>query len=118
MTKSGVESKKGKKYTMKINTKNVIEVIIPKNKALELSRLLVCSNNNSWSDAWKRHKIKVFVVGFINEKDERVFQIESYSTNNLPTGIIKEFLVQVFSLEETTNVKILQRFAEDNFKNI
>lgn len=118
MTKFGVESKKGKKYTMKINTKSVVEVIVPKEKALELSRLLVCSNNNSWSDAWKRHKIEVFVVGFVNEKDERIFQTECYSANNLPTDIIKEFLVQVFSLEETTNVEILQRFAEDNFKNI
>lgn len=90
----------------------IFRLLVPLDLALDLNRLLISSKENKLGEKWERYNLNVFITGFVNLEGGKVFQQECYSTNNLPLGMVKDFIVQISSFDEKTNPEILHGFTK------
>ncbi len=98
-------------HNITMTKETVFRLLVPLDLALDLNRLLVSSKENNWGEKWRPYNINVFITGFVNLEGKKVFQTECYSTNSLPVGTVKDFIVQVSSFDEKTNPEILHGFT-------
>lgn len=101
-----------------IKKETIFRLFIPKESALDLNRFLDASRKNNFDEKWKRYNIQVFIVGFVNLEGGKIFHPECFSTNTLPVDTVKEFIVQISSLDEKTNDQILHGFVKQLSENL